>query len=98
MVTLKLTRSSKYFGALGSLLLMETHPYSCSALGTPDDRTWPGISELPDYKPTFPQWSPQPLASMIPRLDKDGYDVLQVRSSERCFRFPRLIAPASSNP
>jgi len=46
-------------------------------LGTPDDHAWPGVSELPDYKPTFPQWGPQPLASAIPRLEEDGYDVLQ---------------------
>jgi len=46
-------------------------------LGTPDEHIWPGVSELPDYKPTFPQWSPQPLPSAIPRLDEDGYDVLQ---------------------
>ena len=60
----------------------------CSVLGTPDDHIWPGVSELPDYKPTFPQWSPQPLVSVIPRLDEHGYDVLQVRSTERSFRFP----------
>ena len=25
-------------------------------LGTPDEETWPGVSNLPDFKPTFPQW------------------------------------------
>ena len=60
---------------------------SCSVLGTPDDHIWPGVTELPDYKPTFPQWGPQPLASVIPRLGEDGYDVLQVRSFERSFWF-----------
>ena len=67
---------------------METHSPFCSVLGTPDERIWPGVSELPDYKPTFPQWSPQPLASVVPRLDEDGYDVLQVRSSGQSLRFP----------
>merc|ERR1719271_52664 len=28
-------------------------------LGTPSEATWPGISELPDFKPTFPQWKPR---------------------------------------
>merc|ERR1719191_667125 len=28
-------------------------------LGTPTESTWPGISELPDFKPTFPQWTPK---------------------------------------
>ena len=23
-------------------------------LGSPTEKTWPGILELPDYKPTFP--------------------------------------------
>jgi len=25
-------------------------------LGTPTDAEWPGLSELPDFKPTFPKW------------------------------------------
>merc|ERR1719379_1614738 len=25
-------------------------------LGTPDETIWPGVSELPDFKPTFPNW------------------------------------------
>jgi cyclin-dependent kinase len=67
---------------------MGTYSPSCSVLGTPDDRIWPGVSELPDYKPTFPQWSPQPLPAVIPSLDEDGYDMLQVRLSDRSFGFP----------
>jgi len=27
-------------------------------LGTPNNDVWPGVSELPDYKPTFPKWKP----------------------------------------
>jgi cyclin-dependent kinase 2 len=27
--------------------------------GTPDETTWPGVSSLADYKPTFPKWKPQ---------------------------------------
>ena len=27
-------------------------------LGTPDEETWPGVSKLPDYKPTFPNCAP----------------------------------------
>jgi len=26
-------------------------------LGTPTETIWPGVSELPDFKPTFPKWS-----------------------------------------
>jgi len=25
-------------------------------LGTPTEAVWPGVSELPDFKPTFPKW------------------------------------------
>uniref|UniRef100_A0A0G4GP52 Cyclin-dependent kinase 2 homolog n=1 Tax=Chromera velia CCMP2878 TaxID=1169474 RepID=A0A0G4GP52_9ALVE len=25
-------------------------------LGTPDEKRWPGIDQLPDWKPTFPNW------------------------------------------
>jgi serine/threonine protein kinase len=28
-------------------------------LGTPTESVWPGIAELPDFKPTFPKWSPK---------------------------------------
>ncbi|XP_048579615.1 cyclin-dependent kinase 2 isoform X3 [Nematostella vectensis] len=28
-------------------------------LGTPDDKVWPGVSELPDYKTSFPKWPVQ---------------------------------------
>jgi len=30
-------------------------------LGTPNEELWPGVSKLPDYKPTFPNW---PVAGM----------------------------------
>jgi len=29
-------------------------------LGTPSEVEWPGLSALPDFKPTFPQWRRQP--------------------------------------
>ncbi|KAJ7186520.1 kinase-like domain-containing protein [Mycena filopes] len=46
-------------------------------MGTPNAISWPGIESLPDYKPTFPQWSPQELARVVPALDPDGLDMLQ---------------------
>lgn len=30
-------------------------------LGTPTEETWPGVHELPDFKDSFPKWSPRPL-------------------------------------
>lgn len=29
-------------------------------LGTPSENEWPGLSSLPDFKPTFPQWRRRP--------------------------------------
>ncbi|KAG5653485.1 Cyclin-dependent kinase catalytic subunit [Sphagnurus paluster] len=49
-------------------------------LGTPNEDIWPGVSGLPDYKPTFPQWSRQELARIVPTLDEAGIDILKVRS------------------
>ena len=50
-------------------------------LGTPSEESWPGVSQLPDYKPTFPQWSAQSLTQHIPNLDATGLDFLHVRAS-----------------
>jgi hypothetical protein len=50
----------------------------CRVLGTPNEELWPGVKQLPDYKPTFPQWSPQDLAEQVPYLDAAGIDLLKV--------------------
>ena len=50
-------------------------------LGTPTPETWPGIDQLPDYKPSFPHWSPQDLTETVHLLeDDDGIDLLKVCS------------------
>jgi len=45
-------------------------------LGTPDEDNWPGVTSLPDYKTTFPQWAGVPLPSHIRGLDADGLELL----------------------
>lgn len=50
-------------------------------MGTPNDEIWPGVGKLPDYKPTFPQWSKQDIAWIVTTLDEDGIDLLQVSLS-----------------
>jgi len=45
-------------------------------LGTPSEEIWPGVTMLPDFKPTFPQCKPQPLSSVITQLDPLGLDLL----------------------
>jgi len=45
-------------------------------LGTPNDKIWPSIVELPDYKPDFPVYPSQKITSLVTGLDEDGYDLL----------------------
>ena len=45
-------------------------------MGTPDEEIWPGVKQLPDYKPTFPQWHPSDLKAAVPNLDENGLDLL----------------------
>jgi serine/threonine protein kinase len=47
-------------------------------LGTPNETTWPGVGELPDFKPVFPQWPAQPIVRACPEgLDAQGLDLLK---------------------
>jgi len=45
-------------------------------LGTPTEDTWPGVSALPDYKPTFPTWRGTPIEQSVPGLEPYGVDLL----------------------
>uniref|UniRef100_A0A3B3RQ10 cyclin-dependent kinase n=1 Tax=Paramormyrops kingsleyae TaxID=1676925 RepID=A0A3B3RQ10_9TELE len=45
-------------------------------LGTPDEEAWPGVTSMPDYKPSFPKWARQELSKVVPPLDEDGRDLL----------------------
>jgi len=45
-------------------------------LGTPTEKTWPGVAALPEHKPSFPQWPPQPLRKVVPQLDPLSLDLL----------------------
>jgi len=45
-------------------------------LGTPSARTWPGISQLPEYRPTFPMYATQDLRYIVPQIDSLGLDLL----------------------
>lgn len=47
-------------------------------LGTPTETTWPGVAQLPDYKPNFPRWSGEGLSKAVPQLDNNGLDLLEV--------------------
>lgn len=47
-------------------------------MSTPNDDSWPGVSELKDYKPTFPKWSDNILNDSVKNLNSDGVDLMQV--------------------
>lgn len=49
-----------------------------SALGTPDESVFPGIVDLPDYKPaTYKRYpAPESLAHLVPRMPPEGVDLL----------------------
>ncbi|XP_071439939.1 cyclin-dependent kinase 1 [Hetaerina americana] len=46
-------------------------------LRTPTEAIWPGVSQLPDYKATFPNWTNNTLNTHVKNLDSDGLDLLQ---------------------
>ncbi len=47
-------------------------------MGTPTEQQWPGIVELPDYKPPVTVYPAQPLPVIVPGLTDVGYDLLAV--------------------
>lgn len=48
-------------------------------LGTPTAEIYPGLVDLPDYKPDFPVYEDPPgIADLVPSLDASGIDLLEV--------------------
>lgn len=49
-------------------------------LGTPTEAMWPGVSELPDFKPSFPRWPPRGwnhIRNTAAQVGPDGIDLLE---------------------
>ncbi|KAK4177351.1 kinase-like domain-containing protein [Triangularia setosa] len=46
-------------------------------MGTPTERTWPGLSQFPEYKTTWQMYATQPLRNILPQIDEKGIDLLQ---------------------
>ncbi|BGP39754.1 Cyclin-dependent kinase catalytic subunit [Rhodotorula kratochvilovae] len=38
-------------------------------MGTPTPASWPGLTQMPDYKPSFPQWRATDLRKALPEMD-----------------------------
>ncbi|KAF2109593.1 kinase-like domain-containing protein [Lophiotrema nucula] len=45
-------------------------------MGTPSERSWPGISQLPEYKGNFPVYATQDLRLILPQVDQVGLNLL----------------------
>lgn len=45
--------------------------------GTPNEEIWPHVTKLPDWRPTLPNFRPQPLENLIPELDANGIDLFR---------------------
>ncbi|KAF2834097.1 Pkinase-domain-containing protein [Patellaria atrata CBS 101060] len=45
-------------------------------MGTPSERTWPNISQFPEYKPNFPVYATQDLRIILPQIDSLGLNLL----------------------
>jgi negative regulator of PHO system len=45
-------------------------------MGTPSERSWPGISQLPEYKNNFPVFATQDLRLILPQVDQVGLNLL----------------------
>ena len=46
-------------------------------MGTPTEHTWPGVSQFPEYKSSWPYFLPQDLGQILPMVDPLGLDLLQ---------------------
>lgn len=46
-------------------------------MGTPSERSWPGISQFSEYKQSLQVFQTQPLESILPMIDPNGLDLLR---------------------
>jgi negative regulator of PHO system len=46
-------------------------------MGTPSERSWPGISQFSEYKPNLQVFNTQDLRLILPQIDPTGIDSLQ---------------------
>lgn len=66
-------------------------------MGTPSERTWPGISSFPEYKHNFQQYATQDMRLYLPVVDQVGLTLLtamlQLRPDNRISAQQALMHP-----
>ena len=45
--------------------------------GTPNEKTWPGVTKLPDFKLTFPQFKGKGISNYCTNFESLGLDLIQ---------------------
>lgn len=64
-------------------------------LGTPTEESWPGLMQLPDYKPFSLHQPTLTFAQVVPKMSTKGKDLLQVNFpiyfSKRMLGFPTSL-------
>lgn len=69
--------------------MLLTHFNASRIFGTPNERTWPGVTSFPDWNNSFPVWPELSLRSVCPGVDDNALDLLEVHVSilTRCLMF-----------
>jgi serine/threonine protein kinase len=61
-------------------------------LGTPSEQMWPGVSELPDFKPNFPQWPTRGWASIRNTAQQVGLEGIDLLENTICYDPKRRLS------
>ncbi|RMY74575.1 hypothetical protein D0862_14098, partial [Hortaea werneckii] len=57
-------------------------------MGTPSERSWPGISTFPEYKTSWPVYATQELRNLLPQVDGLGLQLLGQMLQRASTEFP----------
>lgn len=47
------------------------------AIGTPEEKTWPGVSKLKEWRNNFPSWKPKNMEDLVPHMEPEGVNLLR---------------------
>lgn len=57
-------------------------------MGTPNEKNWPGVSQLPEYRAIFPKWDEENLPNGIKNhSDRELYDLFKVCSKNALINY-----------